>query len=170
MDKSPVILQREIAFKCSPEFMKRRARRYLSRSSFRLIVIISVILYLIGGAGLVFDHRPGRSAYCLLFLPTIPALLKYLFAYLSLSRVRHDNMNRQIIARIEAESLSIVAGGITTTLHWWAIKRLWKFPDLFLLFTEKRRPVFVTLPVSELADETKTFIEAKIREHGGEVA
>jgi hypothetical protein len=90
--------------------------------------------------------------------------------YLVMSRIRNKDLNRRVVARIEQESLSIDTGEIVTALRWQAIKRLWKFPDLFLLFTDVYQPTFVTLPVGELAEETKTFIEIKITEHGGRVS
>jgi len=171
MEKPPVILPKEITFLWSRDFMKLRARRYLSRCSYRLFTSICLGIAAIGIAGLIFDSRPeAHAAYWpYLFFPLFPVLI-YGRRYLVMSRIRNKDLNRRVVARIEQESLSIDTGEIVTALRWQAIKRLWKFPDLFLLFTDVYQPTFVTLPVGELAEETKTFIEIKITEHGGRVS
>jgi hypothetical protein len=171
MDKPPVILPKEITFQWSRDFMKLRARRYMSRCSYRLFSAICFGVAALGIAGLLFDPRPEiHTAYIpYLFFPILPVVI-YGRRYLVMSRIRHADLNRRVVARIEPESLSIDAGGIVTTLRWQAIKQLWKFPDIFLLFTDTYPPTFVTLPVSELSEETKTFVETKIREQGGQVS
>jgi hypothetical protein len=171
MEKPPVILPREITFKWTRDFMKRRAWCYVSCSSYRLFFGICLGVAVLGIAGLLFDSRPEMHIVCdiCLFFPILPFVI-YARRYLLMLRIRHADLNRQVVARIETESLSIDAGETVITLRWQAIKRLWKFPDLFLLFTDAKQPAFVTLPISELADETKEFIENKVREHGGQVA
>jgi hypothetical protein len=171
MDKPPIILPVEIAFQWSRDFMKLRARRYLSRSSYRLFTGVCLGIAALGIAGLLFDPRPEVHTVSIVYLlfPILPVII-FGRRYLVMLRIPHADLNRIVVGRIEQESLSIDAGGIITTLRWQANKRLWKFPDLFLFFTDIYRPVFVTLPVSELAEETKTFIEAKVREHGGQVS
>ena len=171
MEKPPVILPKEISFQWSRDFMKLRARCFMSRSSYRLPFGICLGVAALGVGGLVFDSRPESHIVCwqLLLFQLYPALV-YGWRYLATSRIRHTDLNRRITARIEQESFSIDNGEIVTTLRWKAVKRLWKFPDLFLLFTDIYRPTFVTLPVNELAEETKTFIETKVRENGGKIS
>ena len=151
--------------------MKLRAKRFLSRSSYRLFSAICLGIAALGVAGLVFDSRPEAHSYYWPYLvfPLLPVLI-YGRRYLVMQRIRNPDLNRRVTARIEQESFSIDNGEIITTLRWKAIKRLWKFPDLFFFFTDSYRPTFVTFPVKELAEETKTFIESKIKEHGGQVS
>jgi hypothetical protein len=170
MDKPPVILPKETAFKWSRDFMKLRARHYLSRQVTRVMIILFSLIFLIGIIGFFFDPRSEMHGfYWIPLLLPFPFFLFYWMEYLCLSRIHHADLNRNIVARIGVESLTIDIGEVVTTLKWQAIKRLWKFPDLFLLFTDTQRAKFVTLPVEELDDETKSFIESKVREYGGQV-
>ena len=52
-------------------------------------------------------------------------------------------------------------------LSWRAVTEVWTFPEAWLVFVSKG--VYVTIPSESLNDETRQFIRAKVREHGGKV-
>jgi membrane associated rhomboid family serine protease len=51
---------------------------------------------------------------------------------------------------------------------WWVIKKVWKFPEAWLLFHAKN--VYWTLPIAMVSEEMKAFIESKVKEGGGKVS
>ena len=103
------------------------------------------------------------------FCPVLPMVI-YGRRYLQLSRMVPEDLNRKMTVRIGLDEISVVAGEAVTILKWPAIKQLWKFQDLYLLFIYKNRPRFITIPTDSLNKETRMFIENKIKEHGGNVA
>jgi hypothetical protein len=167
----PIICQQEIRFQWTRELAKRRARCFLSRTSWRLAAFLSVVALVIGIVGFLVDHRPEKRVlyWILIGFPLIPYLV-YGRPYLSRVRVKPRDLNRQITVRIGVDGITVDGGEIANNVRWSGIKRLWKSSDLFLLFTDTQRPIFITLPIVELTDETRTFIETKIKEHGGQVA
>ena len=134
ISKPPVLLPREVTYKLTRDFMKQRARRYLTKAHnhSRAVTILLLVIFLIGVAGFALDHR--AETHGLYWLAILAPALRFLFTgfeYWVLSRISQTQLNLQVVARIEAESLSIKTGDITTTIRWEAIKRLWKFSDLF---------------------------------------
>jgi len=125
----------------------------------------------IGVIGFQVDHRPEKRVLYWIFIcfPLVPYLV-YGRPYRSRVRVKAGDLDRRITMRIGFDGISVDGGEISNNVRWGGIKQLWKFPDLFLLFTDTQLPIFITLPIGELTDETRTFIETKIREHGGQVA
>ena len=55
----------------------------------------------------------------------------------------------------------------TAELKWSTFKRLWKFPDVWLLFHPSG--TYSTLPTQDLTDDAKGLIERKLKEHGASV-
>ncbi len=50
---------------------------------------------------------------------------------------------------------------------WLAIKKLWKFNDVWLIFYANQS--YSTLPVNDMSEEIMIFIQNKIISHGGKV-
>ncbi len=55
----------------------------------------------------------------------------------------------------------------TTTFNWSVVKELWKFKDCWLILYSKAQ--FNTLPLADIPQEMRTFVELKIRSAGGKV-
>jgi hypothetical protein len=170
MDKPSIEPPIEIRIRWTRDFMKLRASRYLSRYPYRGHIIFSILVLLVGIAGLVFDHRKMyRFCWWLLVLVAMYPLIRFWGVYFLLRwPIRRSSLDRQMIARINPDYLEIDNGDIIWNMRWKVFKRLWIFPDVFLLFTN--RPFPFMLPVSDLPEDARIFITTKIKEHGGEVA
>ncbi|UCD48935.1 MAG: YcxB family protein [Phycisphaerales bacterium] len=62
--------------------------------------------------------------------------------------------------RFEEEGLGIASSLGTSMLKWSAFERLWKFPDLWLLFISKQQ--YLVLPVDELPPEALELVDARV--------
>lgn len=170
MEKPPILDRKEFSFTLTRDFMKRRARCYISGTSFRFVFICCISAALFGLAGIFLDPDPHRhKLHILLVLFPVWPIFLYGRWYLRLSKIRHEDIDRKVTVRIDNEGLATDYGDTATTLRWQSIKRLWKFPDVYLVFLDAQLPLFITLPIGDLADETKMFIETKVKEHRGEI-
>ena len=77
--------------------------------------------------------------------------------------------DRKVTVRIEPESITFQTSEQTTTMKWSRIKKLWRYPDVLLLFTYDQQ-TYSMLPAAPLGEDWRRFIEEKVREHGGQVA
>jgi hypothetical protein len=71
-------------------------------------------------------------------------------------------------------SITLTDAGLSTKsdlgggdLSWRAITRVWRFPEVWLLFVAKGS--YFTIPTEALTDEVRKFIETKVHEHGGRI-
>lgn len=65
------------------------------------------------------------------------------------------------------ESLTVSSDLGKSEMSWRAIEKIWKFPDVWLLFVSKS--VFITLPLSDIDASTQEFIAEQTLRHGGRV-
>ena len=85
------------------------------------------------------------------------------------TKVIDDMPDRRVTVRFEPESITFQTSEALATYKWSRIKRLWRFPDVLLLFTYSQFGYSI-LPVASLGDDLQRFIELRVRENGGEVA
>lgn len=52
-------------------------------------------------------------------------------------------------------------------LSWTAIKEIWAFPEVWLLFVAKNQ--FITLPIADVSDDARTFLRERVTASGGTV-
>jgi hypothetical protein len=55
----------------------------------------------------------------------------------------------------------------SSRMKWKAIKKIWRFPEAWLLFITEWQ--YITLPIADLTDEIRQFILVKVQEQGGKV-
>jgi YcxB-like protein len=170
MDTPPTILPREIKFEWSRDLSQAAARRYFSRRFRRPLIVFSLISAVCVG-GLIFDPRKDMAgAYLLpLMICLIPVFLLIL-VYFKTTRHFEESPDKRITVRVEPESITWESSESVSTMKWSAIKRLWMFPDVLLIFTYKKAQVYSALPVAELGVEVSKTIEDKVRQYGGQVA
>jgi hypothetical protein len=70
-------------------------------------------------------------------------------------------MSTAIFRFTDDELFSETALG-SSTIKWEAIKEIWQFPEVWLLFWTKWQ--YITLPTASLDEETRHFVLSKVEE------
>jgi hypothetical protein len=171
MEIPPIILPRTITYEWSRNLARTAGRRYFSRR-FRNPMILSFIIGAVCTGGFIFDPREDMAgAYWFPLIPCLALILLYVLAYYRMTRNFEELPDNRITVRVEPESITFETSETISTMKWSAVKKLWKFPDLLLIYRyKKQNAVGVVLPVAPLGAELCRFIEEKIREHGGQVS
>ncbi len=173
MDTSPVISPREFTFEWSLDFARAIKRRHFSHQIRRPCMVLFPI-GIIGFLGVLLHSQRGQPSGGYWFLICISILPFVLWGvhHLSTSQMRCDGVVPHVSVRIEPESITVASAKGDSTIMWSAIKTMWKFPDVVLLFWDKKNSLdhAFAVPVALLGKETETFIENKVREYGGQVA
>ena len=82
-------------------------------------------------------------------------------------KVYQKMRNPTATLRVEDDTFTLSSSIGTTTLHWTAVKELWKFQSSWLLLFSKAQ--FSTLPIDDLSSEMRAFILERIQAAGGKV-
>ena len=172
MDTQPTIISREITFEWSLDFARAIRRRHFSHQ-IRRPCIIFLPIGIIGLLGILLHSQRGESGGGYWFLICIAILPFALWGihHLATRQMRCDGAVPRVSVRIEPESITVKSEKGDSTIKWSAVKTMWKFPDVVLLFWDKKNSLdhAFAVPVALLGEETKTFIENKVREHGGKI-
>lgn len=91
----------------------------------------------------------------------------FLVHYAGSMRRFHALADQAVLFRAEENSFTLEAPMGTTTFNWSVVKELWKFKDCWLILYSKAQ--FNTLPLADIPQEMRTFVELKIRSAGGKV-
>jgi hypothetical protein len=84
------------------------------------------------------------------------------------SMLRFRALGDQAVAfRVDDHSFTLEAPMGTTTFQWPVVKELWKFNDVWLLLYSKAQ--FNTLPLADISEDMRSFVESKIRAAGGKI-
>jgi hypothetical protein len=88
------------------------------------------------------------------------------------SQIRPAGAVPRFTVRVESESITVTSEKGSSTLKWSAVKTVRKFPDVVLLFWDKKNSLdrAIALPAASLGEEVSRFIEDRVKEHGGQVA
>jgi hypothetical protein len=89
--------------------------------------------------------------------------------FLRRSLWKFDRMSAKSVAfQFSDEGFSSVSDLGSSTLSWRAVEKVWRFSDVWLLFVGKT--IYITLPIAEVDEATRTFITNQVAQHGGRVA
>ena len=169
MDAPPPILPREIEYEWSRDLSRTAARRYFSRRFRRPLIVSSIISAVCIGC-LIFDPRNDMAGACWLSLIScLVLILLFIRVYFGTTRTFEELPDKRIRVRVEPESITWETSESVSTLKWSAIKRIWRFPDMLLIFRYKTAQTYSVLPVAPLGIEVSRTIEDKVRQHGGQV-
>jgi len=170
MGTPPTILPRVITYEWSRDLSRAAARRYFSRRFRRPLIVFSIIGAVCIG-GLIFDPRKDMAgAYWLPLIICLIPVLVFVRVYFKMTRAFEELSDKRVTVRVEPESITFETSESVSTMKWSAIKRLWRFPDVLLIFRYKTADLtFSALPVAQLGAEVGRAIEDKVRQHGGQV-
>lgn len=173
MDTSSVTNPREITFEWSADFARAVRRRHFSRQ-IRRPCMVFLPIGIIGLLGVLLHTQRGQSGdgYWFLICISISPFALWAIHHLATSQMRCDVAVPRVTVRIEPESFTVKTEKSVSTIKWSAIKTIWKFPGVVLLFWDKKNSLdhAFAMPVAALGEEVCRFIEDRVREHGGVVA
>ncbi|NHZ84040.1 hypothetical protein F2P44_32970 [Massilia sp. CCM 8695] len=91
----------------------------------------------------------------------------YVVHYRDLLAKFRDLKESKATFHADDSSFTFESGIGKTTLHWAAVKELWKFQDVWLLLFSKAS--FSTLPVANLSPELQRLIVGSVTAAGGRI-
>lgn len=125
-----------------------------------------LMAFVLLGAGVALLWRLAADDWYTIALSTATGMVPLLFVtvyfvhrhrvLLSLARLADGAVE----FRFEEDGLSVASSLGTSTLKWTTFDRLWKFPDLWLLFISKQQ--YLVLPVGEIPSEALELVEARV--------
>ncbi|MGB8369379.1 MAG: YcxB family protein [Limisphaerales bacterium] len=173
MDTSSVTSSREITFDWSLNFARAVKRRHFARQ-IRRPGLLFLPVGIIGLFGIWLHWQKGQSGggyWLLVCISVLPWLLSGAH-HLAINQMQSLGVVPRVTVRIEPESITITSEKGPSTIKWSAIKEIWRFPDVVLLFWDAKHSLdhAFALPVASLDENLRRFIEDRVREHGGVVA
>jgi hypothetical protein len=162
MNIPPVNISREITFEWSLDFAKAIRRRHFSRQ-IRRPCLAFLPIGIIGLLGVLLHSQRGESGGGYWFLICISILPFALWGihHCSTSQMRCVGAVPLFTVRVEPESITITSEKGSSTLKWSAVKTMWRFPDVVLLFWDAKNRLdhAIALPTASLGEEVSRFIE-----------
>jgi hypothetical protein len=173
MDTQPAIISREITFDWTLDFARAIRRRHFSHQ-IRRPCLVFLPIGIIGLLGIWLHSQRGESGggyWFLICLSILPFVLWGMHHWAT-NQIQPAGAVPRFTVRVEPESITVTSEKGSSTLKWSAVKTVWKFPDVVLLFWDKKNSLdhAIALPTASLGEEVSKFIEDRVKEHGGQVA
>jgi len=173
MTTPSAISPREITFEKSVDFYRATRRRHFSRQ-IRRPCLGFLPIGIIGVLGVLLHLQKGQSGggYWLLVCISILPFALWGANYWATSQIRAAGPAPRYTVRVEPESITITSEKSSSTLKWSAVKTVWKYPDMIIIFWDKKTSLdfAFALPTASLGEDLSRFIEDRVIEHGGRVA
>jgi YcxB-like protein len=99
-------------------------------------------------------------------LLTMSAAVYIVFLRRSMSKFERMG-SKTVVFTFSDERLATASDLGNSVVSWKAIERIWKFPDIWLLFVAKT--AYITLPITDIDKATQDFIVEQVVQHGGRV-
>jgi hypothetical protein len=142
-------MQREISYEWSPELVRLGTRRFISRYAGRSLIAFAVVMILA-----IVALTVGRTEgfwWGVILLPVI--YFAFWFGYYKRAvKICYEMPDRKVTVRIEPESITFQTSEHSTTMKWSRIKKLWRYPEVLLLFTYDQQ-TYSMLPVAPLGED-----------------
>jgi hypothetical protein len=155
-------MNREITFKYSPELIKFAVWKFWTRS----IGVGGFVGYSVVVVGCLYFLLSGDRSWIVGLLGSVVLLgtgigISSYFIYLNRSLEKFKRMDDATAKlHFNDESIGIQSDIGSTELKWKMIEKVWKYPDVWLVFIAKQG--YITLPTASLDNELKEFITSKI--------
>ncbi|MHC4504361.1 MAG: YcxB family protein [Planctomycetota bacterium] len=162
-------MQAEVTVEYTEAMIRRAVRRFWTR----FLGWDYLAALFVGLAAFVALLLLGYAGWYTVVLGTVVALAVIVgasayFVYLKRSMgILKQMESPQAVFRFDEDGVSTQSDLGSSTMRWRAVTKIWRFPEVWLLFFSKR--VYVTLPSEGLSPELLQFIAAKVRENGGKV-
>jgi len=104
----------------------------------------------------------------LLWLFLVATGVGVFFAYLNRSLRKFRRMNDPIAEVIISNDVFGIKSSVgESSLQWRVFEAIWRFPEVWLLFTGKN--TFMTLPIDGISIEDRELMCTKVKENGGRI-
>lgn len=154
-----------VSYQSSPDFARLAARRYVRRSS-GAFLLGAVVILAICVTRMVTRHSEWYDV--VLTVVSLGYLLRHVASYMQCDRAFASLSDPRVVIRISDDAIEFETAGHTSTLDWDRITRLWRFDDVWLLFTYLGAH-YVAVPTEILSDDAREIIERGITRSGGAV-
>ena len=139
--------------------------RYIAWHGFAVIAISTIVAAVLIATG---DRSWVAGMFAVLSIISLATSTAVYVVLLRRSFWRFNHMHsKSANFTFSDESLTVASDLGKSEMSWRAIKKIWKFPDVWLLFVSKS--VFITLPLSDIDASTQEFIAEQTVRHGGRV-
>jgi hypothetical protein len=157
----------EFSYRSSSSLAKLAARRFMLRH-----VGIWILFALGIFSSCLFALLSGYTNWYFIagLVATIGFLVIWISYYLRSDEAFTSMADPWITVRVADDSIEFETSEHTSKLAWSRVKQLWKFKDVWLLFTYSDTGGYTLLPTNALTEETRNFIEKRIKESGGKIA
>jgi YcxB-like protein len=162
-------LEYQISVRYDKSIIDSAAKQYWVKS-FAWKTALGFIL--LGGAGGSWFYFDSRTWYTATFLALSVILIFMMTALFFVYRNRSLNKLKEMESPIgrwgfTEEVFSVESGMGKVEFKWSVVKKLWRFPDVWLLIYADQS--YSTLPVADVSTEVQQFIVEQIQSHGGRV-
>jgi len=155
----------EFSYESSPALARLAARRFIQRRAGAWLALFGVAA-IAGSIALAMGFRQWYVIAGVVL--SCGFLLVWLNYYAWSDRAFRSMPDPNILVRIKDDSIEFVTSEQSTKLKWSRIKQVWKFRDVWLLFTYTNDS-FTLIPAEALTDESEAIIEKKVIDNGGSV-
>ncbi|HVP10396.1 MAG TPA: YcxB family protein [Phycisphaerae bacterium] len=160
----------EVTAEYSEELIKAAVRRFITKHlgwkdaiAWSLMLIVFIVLLRNGECGWLLGALGAT-----LFMFTAVAIAVYVkFRRNALSAFRAMTTGKAQFV-FDEEGFSVASDLGTGTFKWRIIRKIWRFPEAWLLFYSSG--TYSTLPTACLSDELKAFILTKVEATGGKIS
>ncbi len=165
------LMQREITYELSDSLVKMAARYFVWRRAGPMLARCGVAAAVLILPATIPDMDWWRLAAAALVIMAVPfGIIGSWFRYYRRAPQPCDNLtDRRIIVCFDPDTITFETAQGSSAVQWILIDALWRFPEVLLLLTGGKPPTYSILPTEPLNSELRSFIEDKIRAHGGDV-
>jgi len=120
----------------------------------------------IGVIGLITGEYSG--IYWFFVFLSIMLMLVWIRYYFHTTKIYKEMPDRHVKLSVAEDSITFQTSEHLSTIKWSLIKKVWKFPDVLLLFTYGHWN-YMAIPVAPLGADLAGYIEDRVRKNGGKV-
>lgn len=155
----------DLTFESSPELARLAARRFIRRQAGAWLLIIGSV-----AIGCMVALVMGFHDWYLIVGVVLSCGFVFLWGnyYRRSDEAFRSMPDPTITVRLKEDCIEFETSEHASQLKWSRIKQVWKFHDVWLLFTYDRNS-YALIPTVALTDEAAEFIETHVLDHGGSV-
>jgi hypothetical protein len=162
-------MTRTVALHLSEPLLRRAVCRFWSRAvgwggTAAFVFAVAMFSYLLAKGDRSWEI--GVFGTLLLLMVGTAAALYFVHYRAAVGKLRLMKIP-EVTVEMTPERLKITADSGVGELIWPAIKEVWRFDEVWLLFLSRAQ--FITFPLADLDAETREFILERVRSGGGKI-
>lgn len=156
---------REVSYEWSPELVRLGTRRFIARYAGYSLAASAVFMILA-----ILALSTSRAQWYWWVTAVLPAI--YIGSWFEYYRQAisscYEMDDRRVTVRLGPDLITFSMCDSSSTMKWSCITKIWRYPEVVLLFTHDKYNYSI-LPTAPLGEDCTRFIQDKVREHGGQV-